>query len=92
MLRDFKTHSGMSADDWLETLVNLEHLLEGREAAQVAELNAPIEHLAQYFRHYLDLARSNVKDQNVLSEQIQIINGWIEAVDRLSALLSGEAD
>lgn len=90
MLRDFKTHSGMPADDWLDTLAKLERFLERGDAAQVALLNAPIERLGQYFRHYLDLARSNVKDQNVLSEQMQIINGWIDAVDRLAALLSPE--
>ena len=91
MLRDFKTHSGMSADDWLENLTRLEHLLEARDAANVAGLNVPLNHLAQYFKHYCKLARSNVKDQNVLSEQIQIINGWIDAADRLAALLSGKA-
>jgi hypothetical protein len=87
MLRDFKTHSGMPADDWLETLAKLERLLETRNATQVAELDIPINQLAQYFKHYLDLARSNVKDQNVLSEQMQIISNWIEAADRLAALL-----
>jgi hypothetical protein len=91
MLRDFKTHSGMPADDWLETLAKLERLLEAKDAAAVTELSAPIKQLSQYFKHYLDLARSNVKDQHVLSEQIQIINGWIDAADRLAALLSGEA-
>jgi NAD(P)-dependent dehydrogenase (short-subunit alcohol dehydrogenase family) len=91
MLRDFKTHSGMPADDWLETLGKLEGFLGRRDAAQVAKLNAPIYQLAQYFKHYLELARSNVKDQNVLSEQIQIINGWVDVANRLAALLSGKA-
>ena len=90
MLRDFKTHSGMPADDWLETLAKLEGFLERRDAAQVAKLNAPIHKLTQYFKHYLELARSNVKDQNVLSEQIQIITGWGDVANRLAALLSGK--
>jgi NAD(P)-dependent dehydrogenase (short-subunit alcohol dehydrogenase family) len=90
MLRDFKTHAGMPANDWLKILAELEHILEIRDTAQLTGLNPPIKQLAQYFKHYLDLARSNIKDQNVLSEQTQIIIGWIEATERLAALLAGE--
>jgi len=92
MLRDFKTHSGMSANDWLENLARLERTLEARDAASIAELNFPLNHLTQYFKHYRELARSNVKDQNVLSEQIQIISRWIDVADQLTALLSGKAN
>lgn len=89
MLRDFRNYAGMPADDWLDRLATLEQFLEEGVADQVAQLKPPIEQLARYFRHYQDLASSNVKDQKVLAEQMQIIGGWRESAEQLAALLAG---
>jgi len=87
--RDFKSNAGMPAEQWLETLEQLEHRLEAGDLAAVARLRAPLERLACYYEHYQELARGYVKDPQVLEEQLRIVRGYQEEAERLAALVSG---
>jgi hypothetical protein len=88
MFRDFKKNAGMPVERWLETLRELERVLERRDQSALMKLNPPIGQLASYYQHMRGLAKGYEKDPEKLAEQLRIIQGWQDEVDQLNESLS----
>jgi hypothetical protein len=88
MFRDFKKNAGMPVERWLETLSELERVLEGRDQPTLLKLNPPIGQLASYYQHMQDLAKGYEKDPQKLEEQLCIIQGWRDEADQLKESLA----
>ncbi|MCL4561520.1 MAG: SDR family oxidoreductase [Chloroflexi bacterium] len=90
MLRDFKQHAGQPVDQALEALDQLATELDGcsrGEAAAIEKHRSIAGRVAGYYRHYLALAESSMKDPVKLKEYQGIIRGWQEAAERLEIFL-----
>lgn len=88
VIRDFKKHAGMSAEQWLEALERLEHCLEQGNLDTVATLHAPIVALARYYERLQELAVGYEKDPEKLKEQLEIVGSWQKTAEHLDALLT----
>lgn len=85
MERDFRRHTGVSAEELLEGLDELaEELHEGKAGRQYWPL---LDKLEEYYGHYEDLARQNTQDPAVLHGQVAVIEAWRDEVRRLKELL-----
>ena len=87
LIRTFRQKAGKPVEAWLETLEQLEARAAAGDAAGVAALHPPLEGLAVYYRHLGEAAKGYVKDPTQREEQLRIVCGWQEAVERLAALL-----
>lgn len=84
MLRDFKKNAGMPVDQWLKALTQLETVLESGDALTAQQMAIPIDNLAHYYKHLMQLAEGYEKDPVKLSEQKRIMQGWVDEVDDLT--------
>jgi NAD(P)-dependent dehydrogenase (short-subunit alcohol dehydrogenase family) len=82
-IRDFKKTTGMSAEEWLESLTTLGHALQDRKAI----IKLPLEKLAGYYDHLAELAKGYEKDQGKLEENLRFVYGWRDEVIQLTNLL-----
>ncbi len=89
MLRYFKQHAGLSAEDALAGLGALEKSLEfdWGEGLDQKSLDLPGQ-IGRYYRSYADLARSAIKDPAKLAEYLDLMRGWRETAERLSVILN----
>jgi NAD(P)-dependent dehydrogenase (short-subunit alcohol dehydrogenase family) len=87
MERHFRKQAGIGAEEMLE---GLDELAEG---IQRGEPGGPwrdlLPRLRAYYDSYMELARGNVRDGEVLRTQLQIIGAWQERIDELITLLEG---
>jgi NAD(P)-dependent dehydrogenase (short-subunit alcohol dehydrogenase family) len=87
MLRYFKQHAGLSADDALAGLDQLETGLQADENAAVSKFCTLPAQIGRYYLSYGDLARSAIKDPAKLAEYLELMSGWREAANDLNKLL-----
>jgi len=83
VIRDFKKTSGMSAEEWLDTLQQLEARLRGEGSISVP----PLSKLAGYYNHLVELAKGYEKDAAKLQENLEHVYGWRDEVQQLENLL-----
>ncbi|MCR4403488.1 MAG: SDR family oxidoreductase [Firmicutes bacterium] len=87
LVRAFRRHASMSVDEWLRVLEQLELALQDRDASAVARIAAPLDRLAAYYAYLHKMAEGYVKDPLQRDEQLGIVRGWQEEVERLRALV-----
>ncbi len=82
VIRDFKKTAGMSAEEWLETLRQLEEDLRRGISSR-----PPLEKLAGYYDHLAELAKGYEKDSAKLEENLRHVYRWRDEVDALAEIL-----
>jgi NAD(P)-dependent dehydrogenase (short-subunit alcohol dehydrogenase family) len=87
MIRTFKQRAGMSAGDWLSALDKMEQLLRAQDATGLGAQRAPLAGLAGYYAYLHDMAKGYVKDPVEREQQLAIVKGWQQDVERLATLL-----
>jgi hypothetical protein len=85
MIRDFRKNAGMTVEQWLDALSDLEAALA---AGIVPTDQVPLTQLADYYQHMGDLARGYEKDPDKLVDHLQVIQSWHDEIDKLMALLA----
>ena len=83
VIRDFRKTAGMSAEEWLAVLEQLERSLRGEGEVVVPELTK----LAAYYNHLADLAKGYEKDAVKLADNLKHVYGWRDEVAELEAML-----
>lgn len=84
VIRDFKKTAGMSVEEWLNALAQLEISL-GSDGAIV---RPPLPNLVKYYNHLAELAKGYEKDTVKLKENLRYVYGWRDEVEQLEKLLS----
>jgi hypothetical protein len=87
VIRTFRQRAHLSADEWLETLQQMEQLLQAQDGGGLASLNAPLPGLADYYTYLREMAKGYVKDPAQREEQLAIVKGWQDDVEQLAGLL-----
>ena len=82
VIRDFKKTAGMSAEEWLETLRQLEQDLRRGGVS-----HPPLEKLAGYYNHLAELAKGYEKDAAKLEENLRHVYRWRDEVEALAKTL-----
>jgi NAD(P)-dependent dehydrogenase (short-subunit alcohol dehydrogenase family) len=86
VIRDFRKTAGMSVEEWLAALSQLEIALQNNE-----EINPPpLQKLADYYTHLAELAKGYEKNAAKLEENLKHVYSWRDEVMQLSSLLGGE--
>jgi hypothetical protein len=85
VIRDFKKTTGMSAEEWLDTLAGLETSLQGDGEFALPSLTK----LADYYNHLAELAKGYEKNPAKLEENLRFVYGWRDEVTTLVNLLMG---
>jgi hypothetical protein len=62
----FQKNVGMPVERWIDSLVELESVLEGSDQSALMRLNLPIDKLVGYYLHMQDLAKGYEKDPAIL--------------------------
>jgi hypothetical protein len=88
MLRYFKQHAGLSAEDALAGIEQLEASLQARADAAAGKYRTLPGQIGRYYLSYGDLAKSAIKDPAKLAEYLGLMQGWREAANDLNRLLS----
>ncbi len=83
VIRDFKKTSGMSVEDWLSALDQLQNGLKG----QGEFTNPPLERLAGYYDHLGEMAKGYEKDAAKLEENLKYVYRWRDEVVDLEKAL-----
>ncbi len=84
VIRDFRKTAGMSVEEWLDALAQLQASLESE--AKIAR--PPLEKLAAYYNHLADLAKGYEKDAAKLEDNLKHVYGWRDEVEALEKLLT----
>jgi hypothetical protein len=87
MQREFKQRAGMPVERWLEQLDRFIDKLEDGDLDGTVAGCPPLTKLAGFYSHLGELARGYVKDPAERDEQLAIISGWEDEVQRLAALI-----
>jgi len=82
VIRDFKKQAGMPAEEWLETLRQLEEDLQ-----RGAVSRPPLEKLAGYYNHLAELAKGYERDQAKLAENLRHVYRWRDEVEELAKVI-----
>ena len=82
VLRDFKKTMGLSAEQACEKLYILYQQSQSDFSTLVSEQRF-IDNLCSYWKHQLKLLKGYEKDKNKLTENTEIINGWIHDIESL---------
>ena len=83
VIRDFRKTAGMSVEEWLESLRQLEASLQGEGEIVMP----PLTKLASYYNHLADLARGYEKDAAKLEENLKHVYRWRDEVNELKKLV-----
>jgi NAD(P)-dependent dehydrogenase (short-subunit alcohol dehydrogenase family) len=83
VIRDFRKTAGMSAEEWLATLEQLERSLQGDSEIVLPELSR----LAGYYDHLAELAKGYEKNADKLAENLRHVYRWRDEVTELEASL-----
>jgi NAD(P)-dependent dehydrogenase (short-subunit alcohol dehydrogenase family) len=86
VVRDFKKTAGMSAEEWLDVLKQLEVSLAGGGALTLP----PLSRLAGYYNHLAEMAKGYEKDAMKLEENLKYVYGWRDEVLALEKMLGVE--
>jgi hypothetical protein len=87
IFRDFKKNTGMSIDEMLNTLKELGDKLELNMST--AQFIDPLNRLAGYYEHQMELLKGFEKIQKKRQEGLDILASWIREVQALIAALKG---
>ena len=82
VIRDFKKTAGMSVEEWLAALAELEGSLDGEGEVVLP----PLEKLASYYEHQAELAKGYEKNPAKLEESLRYVYGWRDEVAALEKL------
>jgi len=88
LFRDFEKQNGMSVEEMLTTLRNLEGVLKNQASAST--FVEPLKRLSSYYGRLLNLLKGFEKDPKKLEENTRLINGWIQDVENLISTLTHE--
>ena len=83
MLRSFRKQAGMPVEKWIEALKRLEQALESRDAVSLSAIQTPLNLLAGFYANLYEMAKGYIKDPGQREEQLRIVQGWHEDVERL---------
>jgi NAD(P)-dependent dehydrogenase (short-subunit alcohol dehydrogenase family) len=84
--RDFKKNTGMSIDEMLSTLKNVENSLN---TPALSEISVEIlNKLAAYYEHQQDQLKGFEKDPKKLKENLAVMDGWITNIKHLIKALA----
>lgn len=89
MHRDFKKNTGMTVEQWLHTLGELEKALEHEERVATTKEIPPLAQLEEYYEHLQTLARGYEKDPDKLAEQLRVVQAWRDDINQLLTLSNG---
>ncbi|WP_315121580.1 SDR family NAD(P)-dependent oxidoreductase [uncultured Clostridium sp.] len=81
VLRDLKKTMGLSAEQVSDKLRMITQ--EGKSNISIVNEQYFFEKLCEYWKHQLQLLQGYEKDKKKLTENTQIINGWIEDISNL---------
>jgi hypothetical protein len=84
VVRDFRKTAGMSVDEWLQALQQLETGLQGDGVLRIP----PLAKLADYYNHLAELAKGYEKDSVKLQENLRHVYGWRDEVQQLLKILA----
>jgi hypothetical protein len=82
--RDFKKTAGMSVEEWLTTLQQMEL---GLQTGALPALRPPLEKLAGYYAHLAELAKGYEREAAKLEDSLNHIHAWQAEVEALQAAL-----
>ncbi|MEQ8156076.1 MAG: SDR family oxidoreductase [Clostridiaceae bacterium] len=87
LMRDFKKLMGASPEYFLDILRGFESALINNKVSSDTLDKLPLEKIASYYIHLIELLKDYEKDKNKVKEYTDIMNGWIEIIERLKILI-----
>lgn len=83
VIRDFRKTAGMSIEEWLDALQELESGLKTGEV----RIRPPLDKLSGYYNDLAELAKGYEKDSVKLQESLEHVYTWRDDVDCLNRLI-----
>jgi hypothetical protein len=87
MVRDFKKNAGMPIERWLEALAALEDAIDAGDWDAVHAQRLPVDTLAHYYIHLMELAKRYEKDPEKRAVQTGIMQTWVDDAKSLAQLI-----
>ena len=87
LVRDFKKVMGFPPEYFLDIFKEFEGILRISNTSPINLEKLPLEKMATYYRHQIELLKSYEKDKNKVEEYTEIMNGWIESIEGLKEII-----
>lgn len=87
LLRDFKKRVGISAEQCKNEMTHLKNELKTEEHVDISQYKGIFEKLKIYFQHQYSLLQGFEKDPDKLSENSDIIHGWIDLLAEIAGYI-----
>lgn len=78
VLRDFKKHVGMSADNFHKLMINISDMAQDENFESIVECKPWLVKLKEYYIHQNKLLQGYEKDLEKLNKNSQVIRDWID--------------
>lgn len=86
LVRDFKKQMGVAPEYFLESLKEFESSVTNN-SVQASDFNNPTDKIYSYYQHQIDLLKGYEKNEDRLNQNLDIMQGWLDAIDKLKAFI-----
>lgn len=88
LLRDFKKNTGASPESFINSMMEFKNKLSEDKLQKNYFENMMLDKISSYYRHQLELLKGYEKNREKVEENTEIINSWIEEIERFLKLFS----
>lgn len=84
LMRDFKKLMGAVPEFFIDSLKEFESALVANQATLMELSRLQLDKIALYYLHQIELLKGYEKDKDKVKEYTNVLNGWIETINRLN--------
>lgn len=87
VLRDFKKYTGAAPEYFIDKLKEFYERTQNNELSKSALKELPVDKIALYYKHQIDLLKSYEKNPEKVKEYSQLMESWIDSIERFKELV-----
>jgi NAD(P)-dependent dehydrogenase (short-subunit alcohol dehydrogenase family) len=87
VLRDFKKYTGAAPEYFIDKLKEFYERAQNNELSKSALKELPVDKIALYYKHQIDLLKSYEKNPEKVKEYSQLMENWIDSIERFKELV-----
>ena len=87
VLRNFKKYTGAAPEYFIDKLKEFYERAQNNELSKSALKELPVEKIALYYKHQIDLLKSYEKNPEKVKEYSQLMENWIDSIARFKELV-----
>jgi NAD(P)-dependent dehydrogenase (short-subunit alcohol dehydrogenase family) len=87
VLRDFKKYTGAAPEYFIDRLKEFDERAQSNELSKSAIKELPVDKIAIYYKHQIDLLRGYEKNPEKVKEYSELMENWIDSIERFKEIV-----